>query len=228
MRQVITFWVWSVLIFISVLSVLCSTATGKEKHITLPQPAVSGNLSLEEAILNRKSTRSFSKDPLLLSEISQLLWAAQGITRKDGKRTAPSAGALYPLEAYIAAGNVHGLDPGIYHYLPEDHELELVYRGDQVSQLYSVALRQKSIQEAAAVVILSGVYNRTAQKYGNRATRYVYIEIGHAAQNILLQAVSLGLGCVTLGAFDDSGVKRLLRMKQNEWPLYLIPVGKIW
>jgi SagB-type dehydrogenase family enzyme len=228
MRQIVTIYFYAALIFISGLLASQSAASGGEKRIILPQPAVSSNVSVEEALLARKSTRSFSKDPLLLSEISQLLWAAQGVTRKDGKRTAPSAGALYPLEVYVVASKVHGLGPGIYHYLPEDHELELVHSGDLKIQLFTAALRQESIQVANTIIVLAAVYSRTAQKYRSRASRYVHMETGHAAQNISLQAVSLGLGCATIGAFDDSSVKRVLKMKTNEAPLYIIPLGRAW
>lgn len=228
MRKAVRLFFLTTAIFISGVLTLQSSAFGKEKRITLPQPAVAGNLSVEEALLSRKSTRSFARDPFLLSEISQLLWAAQGITRKDGKRTAPSAGALFPLELYVVAGKIHGLEPGVYHYNPLDHELVLVYRGNHINDLYAASLKQQSIQEASAIVVLAGVYSRTSRKYGNRGSRYVHIETGHAAQNISLQAVSLGLGCVTVGAFNDGGVKRVLRMKQNESPLYLIPIGKVW
>lgn len=196
--------------------------------IILPQPSTAGNISVEEALLARKSTRTYSKEPLLLSEISQLLWAAQGITRKDGKRTAPSAGALYPLELYIVAGQVHGLDPGVYRYHPQEHTLERVIHGNRQKELSAVALKQQSIQDGAAVLVVAGVYSRTARKYGKRAERYVHIETGHAAQNIFLQAMSLGLSTVVIGAFDDSGVKRVLRMQRNESPLLIMPLGRTW
>lgn len=205
-----------------------STASSLEEDrlISLPQPSTAGNLSVEEALLTRKSTRTYSKEPLLLSEISQLLWAAQGITRKDGKRTAPSAGTLYPLEMYVVCGQVHGLDPGVYRYIPDRHGLAQVMSGSRQKELSAVALKQQSIQDGAAVLVMAGVYSRTAQKYGKRAERYVHIETGHAAQNIFLQATSLGLSTVVIGAFDDSGVKRILRMQYNENPLLIMPLGR--
>lgn len=207
---------------------LLLSAFGKDTHITLPQPLTTGNISVEEALLTRKSTRTYSKEYLLLSEISQLLWAAQGITRQDGKRTAPSAGALYPLELYIVAGQVHGLDPGVYRYHPQEHTLERVIHGNRQKELSAVALKQQSIQDGAAVLVVAGVYSRTARKYAKRAERYVHIETGHAAQNVFLQAMSLGLSTVVIGAFDDSGVKRVLRMQRNESPLLIMPLGRTW
>lgn len=200
----------------------------EETLITLPPPSTTGNISVEEAMQGRKSVRIYSKEPLLLSEISQLLWAAQGITRKDGKRTAPSAGALYPLELYLVAGQVHGLAPGVYRYHPQEHTLERVIDGNRLKELSAVALKQQSIQDAAAVLVVAGVYSRTAQKYGKRAERYVHIEIGHAAQNVFLQATSIGLSTVVIGAFDDRGVKRILRMQHNESPLLIMPLGRVW
>lgn len=200
----------------------------EDRLISLPQPSTIGNLSIEEVLLTRQSTRTYSKEPLLLSEISQLLWAAQGITRKDGKRTAPSAGALYPLEMYVVCSKVHGLDPGVYRYIPDRHSLEQVLSGSKQKELFPVTLKQQSIQDSAAILVMAGVYSRTAQKYGKRAERYVHIETGHAAQNVFLQATSLGLSTVVIGAFDDSGVKRVLRMQYNENPLLIMPLGRAW
>jgi SagB-type dehydrogenase family enzyme len=226
MRQTTITPLGTALFFLYFLLMIHAEAEGKGSLVSLPKPDISGNLSVEQALQSRKSVRSFSREPLLLSEISQLLWAGQGVNRKDGKRTAPSAGALYPLELYLVAGRVHGLDPGVYHYIPEDHELELIYNRDQTNDLFGVSLKQSCIQEAAALVVIAGVYRRTSRKYGDRAYRYVHIETGHAAQNISLQAESLGLGSVTIGAFDDDGVKRVLRMKREESPLYIIPMGR--
>lgn len=201
---------------------------GSDTLISLPKPSPTGNLSVEEALQARKSIRTYSKEPLLLSEISQLLWAGQGITRKDGKRTAPSAGALYPLEMYVVCGQVHGLDSGVYRYIPARHGLEQIISSGRQKELAAVALQQHSITDAAAVLVVAGVYKRTAKKYGGRAERYVHIETGHAAQNILLQATALRLNTVVIGAFDDDGVKRVLRMKPNESPLLLLPLGRSW
>ena len=195
--------------------------------IKLPIPAYDGKISIEAALKTRKSIRSYSADPLLLSDVSQLLWAAQGINRRNRMRTVPSAGALYPLVVYLVAGNVQGLQAGIYRYHPHGHELELVETGDRRRELAIAALRQGCIEEGAIDLVLAGVYERTSVKYGSRAKRYVHMEIGHAAQNIYLQAVGLGLGTVVVGAFDDAEVQRTLLMDKNESPLCIMPVGKI-
>jgi len=229
MRKIVNVISFSALLITSFFFPLSTASSSEEDRlISLPQPSTTGNLSVEEVLLTRKSTRTYSKEPLLLSEISQLLWAAQGITRKDGKRTAPSAGALYPLELYVVCGQIHGLNPGVYRYGPDRHSLERVLSGHRQKELSAVALKQQSIQNAVAVLVIAGVYSRTAQKYGKRAERYVHIETGHAAQNVFLQATSLGLSTVVIGAFDDSGVKRVLRMPKNHSPLLIMPLGRAW
>lgn len=195
--------------------------------IKLSKPAYDGKISVEAALKARKSIRSYSAEPLLLDDVSQLLWAVQGISRKNRMRTAPSAGALYPLEVYLVAGHVQGLPAGIYRYRPHGHELELVEIGDRRRELAISALHQNCIEKGAIDLVLAGVYERTSVKYGSRAKRYVHMEIGHAAQNIYLQAVGLDLGTVVVGAFDDEKVQRTLSMEKNELPLCIMPVGKI-
>lgn len=190
-----------------------------EETITLPAPRQQGPLSLEEALARRRSVREYGTRPLTWEEIGQLLWAAQGITSPQGFRTAPSAGALYPLEVYVV------LPQGAYHYLPQTHELRRMAADDLRAALGDAAVRQRPVYEAPAVFVITGVYQRTAVKYGERAERYVHLEAGHAAQNLLLQAVSLGLGAVTIGAFYDDQVRAVLGLSAGETPLYLIPVG---
>lgn len=197
------------------------------KNIKLPDPRYDSNTSIERALLKRRSVRDYSDTPLSLREISQILWAAQGITDARGLRTAPSAGALYPLEIYVVAGNVTGLPAGIYKYRPHNHELTTIVQGDKRINIGNAALNQPSIKKAAAVIVFSAIYERTTVKYGERGIRYVHMEVGHAAQNLCLQAVSLGLGTVVIGAFDDSKMKQTMNMEDKEYPLYLIPVGKI-
>ena len=196
--------------------------------IKLPKPRLSSTVSVEEALLKRRSIRNFKKEPLTLSEVSQLLWSAQGITEESmGLRTAPSAGALYPIEIYIVVGNVINLPPGIYKYNPKNHELVLIMKGDKRKELAISALGQKWIEEGAIVIVISAVYERTTSKYGERGIRYVHMEAGHVSQNIYLQAVALNLGTVAVGAFYDEEVKKLINMQKNENPLYLMPVGRI-
>ena len=202
-----------------------TAALPSETVVKLPPPRLKSTISLEETLYARRSVRDFADTPLTLSDVSQLLWAAQGTTA-PGRRTAPSAGALYPLETYVAAGRVDGLAAGVYRYRTEGHELVRVTDGDTRGQLASAALGQVSIREAPLVIVMSGVYERTAARYGDRGQRYVHLEAGHAAQNVCLQAVGLGLAAVTVGAFDDAGVKVAARMAPAETPLYLIPVGR--
>ncbi len=194
--------------------------------IKLPEPEYHSHTSVEEALLKRRSVREYKDVPLTLAEISQLLWAAQGVTDPGGFRTAPSAGALYPLELYIVIGNADVPD-GIYKYDPHKHELTMIVEGDKRTELCSAALDQPWVKEAPVVIVISAVYERTTTRYGERGIRYVHMEAGHAAQNIYLQAVSLNLGTVVLGAFDDEGVKRVVNMKDKEQPLYIMPVGKV-
>jgi SagB-type dehydrogenase family enzyme len=155
-----------------------------------------------------------------MDELGQLLWAAQGLTSSAGQRTAPSAGGLYPLELYGVTRDC------VYHYAPPGHRLNEHVRGDLRSGLWLAAWRQDAVKNAAAVIVITGVYARTALKYGEeRAMRYVHLEAGHAAQNILLQAVALKLGAVTLGAFEDDRVIQALALPSDHAPLYLIPIG---
>lgn len=196
------------------------------EKLKLPEPSYESHVSIEEAILVRRSIREYSDKPLTLKQLSQILWAAQGITEKrQGFRTAPSAGATYPLEVYVVVkdGGVEGLSPGIYHYLPHSHEIELVTPGDYSENLTRGALGQECVLEAAVNLVINAVYERTTRKYGKRGYRYVYMEVGHVGQNVYLQCVSLGLTCVVIGAFHDNEVKRIVGVVGE--PLYIIPVG---
>lgn len=171
-------------------------------------------------LAQRRSVREFSDQQLTLEELGQLLWAAQGITHPAGYRTAPSAGALYPLEVYVITGE------GIYHYEPEGHLLFLHKRGDFRPSLHRAALQQSPVLRALAVFLIAAVYDRTEAKYGKeRSPRYVHLEAGHAAENLLLQAVALDLGAVPIGAFIDDEVQEVLSLPEDHQPLYLIPVG---
>lgn len=212
----------------------------KDKIIKLPEPRHDGTISVEEALAGRRSIREYSDDPLTLSEISQLLWAAQGITRKEddlpymwhgdqwmgGLRTAPSAGALYPLEIYIAVGEVNGLSRGLYKYHPGEHGIIKILDDDKRADIADAALDQECIRTGAVDIIITGVYRRTAFKYGNRAERYVQIESGAVCQNIYLQAYTLGLGTVIVGAFHDDVLKSTLHIHEDEYPLGIMPVGR--
>jgi len=194
--------------------------------LKLPEPILQSGVSLEEALRERRSTREYANVPLTLSEVAQLLWAAQGVTSEWGGRTAPSAGALYPLEVYLAAGNVESLAPGVYKYNPGRHELAKIRDGDVRGQLAKAALGQRWVQEGAVDIVIAAVYERTTTKYGDRGVTYVHMEAGHAAENICLQAVALDLGVVTVGAFYDELVRDIMGMPEDEVPLYIIPIGK--
>ena len=200
--------------------------TTNEMKIELPDPRRVSDTSIEEALSNRRSIREYSGDPLTLREVSQLLWAAQGITDPRGLRTAPSAGALYPLEVYVVAGDVVDLSAGVYKYDPHNHELLKVLADDNRAELAGAALNQAWVEEAAIDIVFTAVYERTTVKYGERGVRYVHIEAGHAAQNLCLQATAMDLGIVTVGAFHDEQVKEVLNLPDDERPLYIIPVGK--
>jgi SagB-type dehydrogenase family enzyme len=194
-------------------------ASPPPKEMALSEPMLQGALSLEETLARRRSVRSFTEEELTLEEISQLLWAAQGLTAAWGGRTAPSAGALYPLEVYVATAD------GLYHYVPQGHKVIIESQDDLRLKIWEVALEQDAIREAPAVFVITAVYERTATKYGDRAERYVKLEAGHACQNILLQAVALDLGAVPIGAFYDDQIQAALSLPPDHEPLYLIPVG---
>ncbi len=198
------------------------------EKIKLQEPKYNSETSIEKALLKRRSVREFKNEPLTLAEVSQLLWAAQGITepRRDF-RTAPSAGALYPLEVYVVIGNVKEVPKGVYVYKPHKHELVKVRDGDVRDELSAAALGQNWVEEGSVVIVIAAVYERTTQKYGDRGIRYVRIETGSAAQNVYLQAVSLDLGTVFVGAFHDDEVIKILNMSDKENPLCIMPVGKI-
>jgi SagB-type dehydrogenase family enzyme len=191
----------------------------------LPEPRRDGEVAVERALALRRSVREFGPEPLPLSAVSQLLWAAQGVTHPDGLRTAPSAGALYPLEVYLVAGAVLGIDPGVYRYDPRRHRLSLQSEGDARAGVAEAALDQEWVAEAPAIIVLAAVYERTGRKYGHRAERYVHMEAGHAAQNVYLQAAALGLGTTMVGAFRDEQLVRVLRLPKHTEPLGLLPVG---
>jgi SagB-type dehydrogenase family enzyme len=192
--------------------------------VVLPAPVLDGSTSVETALARRGSVREYSGRALGLKEVGQLLWAAQGIT-DGGRRTAPSAGALYPLELHVLAGNVDGLEAGLYRYRPQGHELVWTADEDRRAALASAALGQEQVSAAPLVLVIAGVIERTAAKYGDRAERYVQMEVGAAAENIYLQAGALGLGTVFVGAFRDGGVARVLGLGEGESAYAILPVG---
>ena len=204
------------------------TPTDRWPPVTLPPPVLKGKVSVEEVIAKRRSIRHFSREPLSLVALSQILWAAQGITDSDaGFRSAPSAGALYPLELYVVArrDGVDGLPEGVYHYEPKGHRVTLVKGGDFALELEDATWDQEIVKEASATVVITAVLSRTAAKYGRRASQYVSQESGHAAQNIFLQGAALGIGTVVMGAFSEGAVRRVVGAGPDERPLYVQPLG---
>ncbi|NOR89621.1 MAG: SagB/ThcOx family dehydrogenase [Anaerolineales bacterium] len=190
------------------------------KSIELPKPNAQGSILLEQAIENRKSVRSFTKQTLSLDLIGQVLWAGQGLRGSTSSRTVPSAGALYPLELYLVT------EEGVYHYFPDGHQMEPHIEGDMRSSLSSAALEQECVAQAPATILLTAVFSRIETKYGKeRSPQYIYLEAGHAAQNILLQATALGLDGVPVGAFYEEQVSKVLQLPQAHYPLYLVPLG---
>ena len=194
----------------------------KGEEVILPKPWLKSNISLEEALNNRRSVRQFKPVDLKLEDISQILWAAQGITEiSTGFRTAPSAGALYPLELFIVKSD------GLFQYVPEGHKLKKLNSSDLRSELMKASLSQKSVSEAPVDIVITAIYERTTVKYGDRGVRYIYMEAGHACQNILIEAAALELGAVPMGAFSDTEVQKVLGLPKDYIPLYVVPVGYI-
>jgi SagB-type dehydrogenase family enzyme len=198
--------------------------------VELPEASHSG-LTVEEALRERRSRRDYSGESITLTELSQLLFAAQGNTGTLGDRilrTAPSAGALYPFEVYVVVNQVDELAPGLYHYSVRNHSLETLKQEDLEDDIHDAALNQGPFQDFAAAFILTAVFDRTLSKYGQRGYRYIYIEAGHISQNISLQATSLGLGSVCVGAFLDQEVNELLGIDGNEEAvIYLHACGRL-
>jgi len=198
-------------------------------QIYLPPPSQKGSVSLEEAIARRRSIRDFTPEPISQSQLSQILWATQGISNTRGRyRTVPSAGATYPLEIFVVCGRngITGIADGIYHYNIDSHSLTRHYKGDVRVELAGAALDQEFIYEAPVDIVICAVYERTTGRYGRRGERHVHMEVGHAGQNIYLQATALGLATVAVGAFYDEQVRQVLRLDQQYRPLYIMPIGK--
>lgn len=193
--------------------------------IPLPKPLLTSKTSLEEAILKRRTVREYSSEPISLEQLSQLLWSCQGITSDEAERTAPSAGALYPLEVYAVVGHVEQLKAGVYKYLPKRHALQITLLGDERKELYRASLGQEQVRDAAVDIVITAVCERMTWKYRERGYRYVYMEVGHAAQNLCLQTESLDLGVCIVGAFNDDGIKKVMGFADDEDPLYVLTVG---
>lgn len=208
-----------------------------EVIINLPSPQLKGNVSLEETIARRRAVRKYREDPLSLPQLSQILWSAQGITGSRGFRAVPSAGATYPLEIFVVVGrqaviareprqSTRELQAGIYHYEVDSHSLILHKAGDLRPDLARATLDQQFIIHAPVTIVMCALYHRTSEIYGRRGERYIHIEVGHAGENVHLQAVALGLATVGVGAFRDEEVREVLGLEEQIRPLYIMPVGK--
>lgn len=200
-----------------------------DKSWPLPPPGREDGWPLFKAINSRRSVREFQKKPISLAALSQILWAAQGVALRAGDfsfRTAPSAGALYPIDLYLFLQAVEGLKPGLYQFQPSGQALRMRYEGDFGELLAEAALNQDFLAEASLVLVLTAVFERTSWKYGARGFRYLYLEAGHIAQNAALAAVSLGLGSCPVAAFFDDEINSLLGVNPaRESALYLLAVG---
>ena len=215
-------------LLVAVVPVSAQSGGPEREVIELPAADTEGSVPLERTLSDRRSIRQYGAGALSLEEVGQLLWAAQGVTQqRTGYRTAPSAGATFPLEVYLVVGRVEGLSSGVYRYLPGRHEMERVGSEDLRQPLYDAALRQPMIRDAPVVLVIASVTERTQRRYGARAERYVAMEAGHASQNIYLQATAIGLGTVAVGAFDDGQISTVLGLDNREQPLYLMPVGRL-
>ncbi len=203
-------------------------------RVPLPHALPTAVRGFDEAVLSRRSERSFAGD-VALEHLAKMLHFGYGLSRKDQPgasaaehrfRAAPSAGGLYPLELYVAAHSVGGLQPGLYHYVPADHVLEMLVPGDHAERLGEITFSPSVFRGAAGAVILSGFHARSTFKYRKRAYRFVLLEAGHVCQNLALTACSLGLGTVALGGFVDDELNDLLGLGDlNESALYVLPFG---
>ncbi|HUV72280.1 MAG TPA: SagB/ThcOx family dehydrogenase [Clostridia bacterium] len=195
----------------------------EENWLDLPKPATKGEISLEESLAKRSSVRKFKEQLLSLEEVAQLLWAAYGLTEVG--RTAPSAGGIYPLSLYLIARKVKDLEPGVYRYWPEGHRLSEIEIGDIGKELREVTFGQSFVSQAPICLVVAADFGKATDKYGKKGDSYVYIEVGHLGENVYLQAQSLGLGTVAVGAFDEKLARNLFNISENEEVLYLMPVG---
>jgi len=214
-------------VMVMVSLIFSSVSTQAAEAIKLPQPSSQGRMSVEEALSKRRTVRHFARRELDLAQVSQFLWGTDGTSDPRGLRTAPSAGATYPLELYLVVGerSVKGLAPGLYRYLPGSHTLELTQKGDLRAAVARACLHQTWMAEAPVMVIFAAEYRRCMARYGERGVRYTHMEVGHAGQNLFLQAEALGLACGIVGAFQDRTLQEILKLPSSHEPLLVMPVG---
>ena len=202
--------------------------TALEDTIFLPSPVYQGEISVEQCLYSRRSHRQYSDKTTSLDKLSQLLWAAQGISdNQSGFRTSPSAGALFPFTVYLQVMDVHKLSPGIYSYYPDGHFIKLIEPGNFKDDIANAALGQNWIKQANLIIFLAADFNITTAVYGSRGERYVWMEAGHIAQNIYLQSTSLNLGSVAVGAYRDQQINEILNLPENLTCVYIMVVGEL-
>ncbi|MGO8988869.1 MAG: SagB/ThcOx family dehydrogenase [bacterium] len=219
-------WIGGIL-FLFMVTGLLEVKNG-HASIPLPKPSSDGKVSVEKAIKQRRTIRDFQERTLSLNHLAQLLWSAQGIADlTKGRRVAPSGGALYPLDIYILIGEnaVEKMEAGIYHYLPKEHSMSMVLKGDLRREISSASLSQMWMAKAPVTFIITAEYERITGKYGERGIRYALIEVGHVGQNMFLQAEALELGVGIVGAFNDLEVSKVAGLPPQHEPLLMMPVG---
>jgi SagB-type dehydrogenase family enzyme len=218
--------IWACLMIMASLF-FCAVSGPAAEVVKLTPPSFQGKMSVEEALKKRRTVRQFANRGLELAQVSQLLWGTDGISDSRGLRTAPSAGATYPLELYLVVGErgVAGLTPGLYHYRPDSHSLELTLKGDLRVPVARACLHQTWMTEAPVMMVFAAQYGRCTARYGERGIRYTHMEVGHTGENLFLQVEALGLACGIVGAFEDRTLKEVLHLPQEHEPLLVMPVG---
>jgi SagB-type dehydrogenase family enzyme len=198
---------------------------------SLPEPSHKGTVSVEETLKVRRTHRSFDSRNLTLEQLSQILWAAYGVTDKKGygraRKTAPSAGALYPMDVYavVGEGSIKDLAAGVYHFLPESHKIETVNNGDLRNAVARASLQQMWMARAPIMIVITGEYARCTVKYGQRGVIYTHIEAGCVGQNVFLQVEAMGLKAGIVGAFDNKKIIQVIGIPTDNDPLLIMPVG---
>ncbi len=192
-----------------------------------PEPMTEGPLSVETALANRRSIREFAEEPLTPDSLGQLLWAVYGVSEEGpwNRRTVPSHAALFPMEVYVVAGEVEGLEPGVFRYLPLSHSLEAVQEGDLRAEVAEMCLEQDWMEAAPALLVITASFERIQQKFGERGVAYAFFEAGHMSQNAYLQAEALGLGTTCVGGFREEELMDMLDLPPNHHPMLVMPVG---
>jgi SagB-type dehydrogenase family enzyme len=220
-------YIWWSFVMVLGMTLLYPSGSPGAEAVKLPPPVKTGGMSLAEALEVRRTVRRFASRPLDLAQVSQLLWSAGGASDPRGLRTAPSAGATYPLDLYLVVGErgVKDLPAGVYHYQVEAHALALVATGDARAAVVRASLHQSWMAEAPVMVLITGEYRRCSARYGERGVRYTHMESGNVSQNLFLAAEALGLGAGIVGAFKDKSLAQAVKLPPAHEPLLVMPVG---